>query len=157
MAATGIQQFKIRGDGTNNAIRGAGTVTLLGSLSFDLSAAGNGYPNTWQIVTTNGPRTYGPEFQVLGFFSMGDGTWRRPSNDRVYEFSQATGQLRTTEFGGSDPFYTYLRKEMSSADYAVSNTDLLQTSAVATNAVGNFTLEGCGGLAKLTDGQFGTP
>jgi len=157
LAATGIQQFKIRGDGTNNAIRGAGTVTLLGSLSFDLSAAGNGYPNTWQIVTTNGPRTYGPEFQVLGFFSMGDGTWRRPSNDRVYEFSQATGQLRTTEFGGSDPFYTYLRKEMSSADYAVSNTDLLQTSAVATNAVGNFTLEGCGGLAKLTDGQFGTP
>ncbi|NCY20495.1 hypothetical protein EBX31_00880 [bacterium] len=155
LAANGIQQFKILGDGVNNTINGAGTVNLLGSLAFDLAGAGNGYPNTWTIVATGGARTYGAEFNVLGFSNMGDGTWRRPINDRIYEFSQATGQLRTTEFGATDPLYTYLRTAMTSDGYIVSSTDLLQTSLSSTASTGDFTREACAGLPALIDGEFG--
>ena len=105
LANTGSLRFNIGATGVNNALNGAGSVTLNGGLLFNLASAGTTTGNSWNIVNVGTLNEgYGGTFAVsstLGPFSNSSGTWTRVENDVTYTFVQSTGVLSVTP-GGAD-------------------------------------------------------
>ena len=105
LANTGSLRFNIGATGVNNALNGAGSVTLNGGLLFNLASAGTITGNSWNIVNVGTLNEgYGGTFAVsstLGPFSNSSGTWTRVENDVTYTFVQSTGVLSVTP-GGAD-------------------------------------------------------
>lgn len=91
-------KFAIAGNGVNNKITGAGTVTLDGDFTFDLTLAGSTLGDSWNIVDVGTlTASFGSTFtaiSTLGAFSdLGSGLWSRSENSTTYQFSELTGEL----------------------------------------------------------------
>jgi len=98
LALTGGAQtaFTIGASGVNNQITGAGTVFLDGAFVFDLSGAGTGLGNSWNIVDVGTlSESYGVNFSVTGF-TENAGVWSNVNGGITYTFTQTTGLLEVT-------------------------------------------------------------
>jgi autotransporter-associated beta strand protein len=99
LSSTGGLNFKIGSDGVNNQITGAGTVSLDGRFTFDLTTAATALNNSWNIVTVATLiESFGSNFDVDTFSRTGGGTgagiWTKaidPSSS--YEFNTSSGVL----------------------------------------------------------------
>jgi autotransporter-associated beta strand protein len=91
-------RFKIGGNGTNNCVRGNGTLTLDGDFYFDLTGAGTTVGDSWMIVdVANLTETFTANFTVNGFTDAGDTfKWTKQYGTAFYEFNEATGVLTVT-------------------------------------------------------------
>ncbi len=90
-------KFSIGANGVNNKINGSGTLTLDGDFVFDLSSAGTGMGDTWNIVDVTAlTETFSGTFSVTGFTDNMDNTWSFVNSGITYTFSEATGNLAVT-------------------------------------------------------------
>jgi fibronectin-binding autotransporter adhesin len=87
--------------GINNAITGAGNVTLDGDFVIDTTAA-DGLPSgTWTLENVSSlTGAYGSSFTVLGFTDLGDDKWEKAlSPTKKYTFDETTGILTLATTG----------------------------------------------------------
>lgn len=90
----GKSNFIIGASGINNAIDGTGSAVFDGTFSFDLTGAGTGIGNTWNIVAVASlNESWASNFSVFGFIHEGGGIWTRNNFGTHYQFSQTSGQL----------------------------------------------------------------
>jgi autotransporter-associated beta strand protein len=92
LATNGSLRFVIGGSGTNNQLRGSGTVQLEGRLFMDLAGASTNTNSSWTIVSNSLTTTYGTNFLVNGFSGSG-GNWTNTTNGVNYVFAQSNGVL----------------------------------------------------------------
>jgi autotransporter-associated beta strand protein len=87
--------FVIGDNGVNNKITGAGTLTLAGDFTFDLTGANSTGGNQWMIVDVGSlAETFLGTFEVVNFTDAGGDTWTKTINaTKYYEFKEATGIL----------------------------------------------------------------
>jgi hypothetical protein len=92
--------FVIGASGINNSISNGTLGTQQhsifgGDFIFDLTGAGTGIGDSWQIVSTVAASTYWTEtFTVVGFTAKGDNdTWLKNANGVTYQFQESTGML----------------------------------------------------------------
>jgi autotransporter-associated beta strand protein len=89
--------FGIGASGTNNQVLGGGTLMLNGDFAFNLTGAGTGLGNSWDIVhKATLSATFGATFTVLGFTDNLDDTWSKLNGGTTYTFSEGTGILSVT-------------------------------------------------------------
>ncbi|MFV0338376.1 MAG: autotransporter-associated beta strand repeat-containing protein [Chthoniobacterales bacterium] len=89
--------FDIASSGVNNQINGTGTLTLDGDFSFDLSGAGTGLGDSWNIVTVGTlTESFGATFMVQDFTEVISGIWERDFGGTIYQFDKSTGILSVT-------------------------------------------------------------
>lgn len=89
--------FVIGANGVNNSILGNGTVQLDGIFTFDLTGAGTGLGNSWNIVNVATlSETFGTTFNVADFTDNLDNTWSKTSGDITYTFFENSGLLQVT-------------------------------------------------------------
>lgn len=97
LAEGGRMRFDIRESGVNNRISGtvSGNVTMDGIFEFDLTLAGTGLADTWNLVdlANLGSATFGPTFGVADFTNAGEGLWNRTIGETQYQFSTNSGTL----------------------------------------------------------------
>jgi len=90
-------KFKIKGTGVNNTITGSGTLNLDGDFLFDLTEAGTGLIDSWQIVdVATLTENFGATFSVtstLGSFTKSGALWKIQENGTWYQFLESTGVL----------------------------------------------------------------
>ena len=74
---------------------GAGTVSLDGLFTFDLTTASTTINDSWNIVdVANLTESFGSNFSILGFTADGGGIlWNGSANGASYQFSETTGVL----------------------------------------------------------------
>ncbi|MBK1834405.1 hypothetical protein [Roseibacillus ishigakijimensis] len=123
-------------NGVTNAITGAGTAALNGSIAFDLSNADETNGNQWLIFATTGEVTIGATFNVTGFTSDGGAPGSRIWTQGEYTFDEATGVLT---FGAVSAGY---------ADWASLNGLDAGNSGATTDAEGD-------GFDNLLEYQLG--
>lgn len=92
--------FVIGASGINNGISNGTLGTQLhsifgGDFVFDLTDAGTGLGDSWQIIDTVAASTYWTStFNVAGFTAIGDeDTWVTSANGVTYQFQESTGML----------------------------------------------------------------
>jgi autotransporter-associated beta strand protein len=97
LSSTGGLKFKIGADNVNNKISGtgAGTLSLDGLFTFDLTTASTTIGHDWNIVdVANLFESYGSNFGISGFTPDGGGIlWNGTSGGANYQFSETTGVL----------------------------------------------------------------
>ncbi len=89
-------KFVIGANGVNNRITGAGTVTLDGDFTFDLSGANITDGNSWNIVNvgTLALATFGSSFTVANAgFTQSSDVWTWVDGSNTWTFTEATGAL----------------------------------------------------------------
>lgn len=86
-----VLTFAIGGNGTNNAVSGAGTALFRGTFRIDLASASTNGGDTWTLVSGGG-KAYDGSFQVAGFTNSG-GTWSFGTNGVTYQFAQSNSVL----------------------------------------------------------------
>lgn len=101
LAAGSQTSFDIGAIGTNNKILGTAGgsegINLNGNFVFNLTGAGTGLGNNWNIVDMmNFTPTYGGTFGVVGFTDNLDNTWSKLNGGITYTFSEGTGSLSVT-------------------------------------------------------------
>ena len=86
--------FKIGNNGVNNAIGGAGTLSLDGVFTFDLSGANTTAGNSWNIVNVGSlTESYGSNFSVAGFTEGLPGVWGYVDSGNTWTYTESTGIL----------------------------------------------------------------
>jgi autotransporter-associated beta strand protein len=98
LTSTGGLTFAIGLSEINNKITGttSGNVNLDGSFTFDLTAAGTGPADFWNIVdlaNLSGSSGFTDNFNVVDFTDNGGGIWSKDNGGTIYQFSQGTGLL----------------------------------------------------------------
>lgn len=94
-------KFVIGANGVNNKVTGAGTATLEGDFTLDLTGAAAANGNSWTLVDTT-TKTFGTTFTVNGFSESGD-VHTRVEGGNTWTFTESTGVLTvTTGAGGFD-------------------------------------------------------
>ena len=97
LSSTGGLKFVIGADDVNNQISGtgAGTVSLDGLFTFDLTGASTTINDSWNIVdVANLNESFGSNFSILGFSADGGGIlWNGSANGASYQFSETSGNL----------------------------------------------------------------
>lgn len=95
LSSTGGLKFKIGADDVNNKITGAGTVSLDGLFTFDLTNASTIIGDSWNIVNVATlTESYGGNFAISGFTPDGGGDlWNGSANGASYQFSETSGVL----------------------------------------------------------------
>jgi autotransporter-associated beta strand protein len=86
-------KFVIGASGTNNKITGAGTATLEGDFTFDLTNASKVVGDAWTIVDT-ASKSFTPTFTVVNFTDAGNDQWTQSIDaSSAYQFTESTGVL----------------------------------------------------------------
>jgi autotransporter-associated beta strand protein len=99
LSSTGGLNFKIGLDGVNNQINGAGTVSLDGLFTFDLTSASTTIDDSWNIVNVATLiESFGSNFSINSFTRNGGGTgagiWTKVIDlDSRYLFNTSSGVL----------------------------------------------------------------
>jgi autotransporter-associated beta strand protein len=99
LSSTGGLNFKIGLDGVNNQINGAGTVSLDGLFTFDLTSASTTIDDSWNIVNVATLiESFGSNFSIDSFTRNGGGTgagiWTKVIDlDSRYLFNTSSGVL----------------------------------------------------------------
>jgi autotransporter-associated beta strand protein len=99
-------KFTISSNGVNNKITGAGTVSLDGDFTFDLTGASSTLGDIWNIVNVSTlTETFGSTFTVSStldeFTDLGSGLWSITENSATYQFSTVTGDLQVVPEPGT--------------------------------------------------------
>ncbi len=93
LADNAALRFVIGDSGVNNKITGAGTTSLAGDFTFDLTGAGATSGDSWTIVDS-ASKSFAATFSVIGFTDAGSDTWVKPIDaSKNYVFSESTGVL----------------------------------------------------------------
>lgn len=92
-------KFLIGANGVNNKVTGAGTATLNGDFTLDLTGASTANGNNWILVDTT-VKTFGPTFTVQGFTEAAD-VWTKTDGSATWTFTEATGVLSVSSATGS--------------------------------------------------------
>ena len=90
-------KFVVGANTVANKVTGAGTATLDGDFTFDLTAAGIANGNSWTLVDTTA-KTFGATFTVNGFSEASD-VWTLVDGTKTWTFSEATGVLTLSVSG----------------------------------------------------------
>ena len=99
LADDGGMKFVISANGVNNKITGpAGTATLRGDFTFDLSGAAIADGNSWTLVDTT-TKVFEATFTVVGFTEAAD-VWTLVDGPKTWTFTEATGVLSLATSGG---------------------------------------------------------
>jgi autotransporter-associated beta strand protein len=99
LTSAGGLKFKIGADDVNNKITGAGTVSLDGLFTFDLTTASTTLNDSWNIVNVASlTESYGSNFNVDTFSREGGGTgsgiWTKVIDaNSSYQFDTSSGVL----------------------------------------------------------------
>lgn len=91
-------KFVIGANGVCNKLTGAGTATINGDFTLDLTGAAIANGNSWTLVDT-ATKSFGPTFTLAGFTENSD-VWTRADAGNTWTFSEATGILSLTVGGG---------------------------------------------------------
>ncbi|MES2922171.1 MAG: autotransporter-associated beta strand repeat-containing protein [Verrucomicrobiota bacterium] len=97
LADSGGLTFVIGANGVNNKITGAGTATLNGSFTLDLSGAATANGNSWTLVDT-ATKSFGATFTVGGGFTETSGVWKLVDGTKNWTFTESTGVLSLAVF-----------------------------------------------------------
>ncbi len=92
-------KFVIGANGVNNKVTGAGTATLNGDFTLDLTGAATANGNTWTLVDAT-TKTFSPTFTVNGFTEAAD-VWTKTDGSTTWTFTEATGILSVSSTSGS--------------------------------------------------------
>jgi fibronectin-binding autotransporter adhesin len=84
-------KFVIGANGVNNKITGAGTATIDGDFTLDLTGAAIATGNSWTLVDT-ATKTFGATFTLVGFSESGD-VHTKVEGTNVWTFTESTGIL----------------------------------------------------------------
>jgi autotransporter-associated beta strand protein len=159
----GQLKFIITGTGettNSNKITGAGTVQLDGEFIFDMDDAGVTLGDTWIIVdNATLAETFSSTFTLVDF-TGGEGAgvlWSKPiTSSKIYEFSEATGELKVKLAFAGD---TNGDGVVDAVDYIALKTNFGVTEG-ATLEMGNFDAESDGNVdwddLKILMANFGT-
>ncbi len=97
--------FSIGANGVNNAILGSGTISLNGTIRFDLSGADTTAGNSWNIVSVGTlTETFDAGFTVnstLGAFTESSGNWTLSNAGKTWTFQESTGILNVVPEPGT--------------------------------------------------------
>lgn len=106
LSSTGTLKFVPTSNGVNNAITGAGTVTLNGTFNIDLTNASATIGDYWTLISSTGTTTYGSSFAVAGFTAnsaaVGSRVWSKTVSGHNYQYAEATGVLSVVATSDSD-------------------------------------------------------
>jgi autotransporter-associated beta strand protein len=106
LGSSGSLRFFAGASGVNNAVSGAGSAVLGGTVNIDLSAAATNSGSSWALVSVTSP-SYPGSFNVAGFTNSG-GTWSRGTNGVTYQFSQSTGVLSILSTNAASGYTAWL-------------------------------------------------
>lgn len=84
-------KFVIGANGVSNKITGAGTATLSGDFTLDLTGAAIANGNSWTLVDTTS-KSFTSTFTVFGFTESSD-VWTKVDGSNTWTFSESTGTL----------------------------------------------------------------
>lgn len=87
-------KFVIGANGVNNKITGAGTATIDGDFTLDLTGAAIANGNSWTLVDTT-VKAFGPTFTINGFAESGD-VHTKVEGGNTWTFTESTGVLSVT-------------------------------------------------------------
>jgi autotransporter-associated beta strand protein len=107
LSPTGSLRFVIGGNGTNNALKGAGSTVIDGQFAFDLTGASTSTNATWTIVANTLTNSYGTNFIVTGFSGAG-GNWTNTTNGVNYVFAQSNSVLSVQSTGSVTPYNAWV-------------------------------------------------
>lgn len=91
LAANAGLKFVIGASGVNNKITGAGTATLNGNFTLDLTGANKTSGNSWTLVDATS-KSFSNTFTVVGFTEASD-VWTKVDGATKWTFTEATGVL----------------------------------------------------------------
>jgi autotransporter-associated beta strand protein len=84
-------KFVIAANGVNNKVTGAGTATMDGDFTFDLTGAAIANGNSWTVVDT-ASKSFTANFTVAGFTEASD-VWTKVDGNNTWTFTEADGKL----------------------------------------------------------------
>jgi hypothetical protein len=147
---SGMKNFTIGGDGTNNVISGSGTVSFVGSFSFNLASAGTTVGDSWTIVDVDTlTETFGSSFTVDTFTDAGSDTWILDIDaTSAYQFSENTGVLTVILAGGYQGWIE---------SFGLTGDDLLPGTDVEPDGLDNLMEYALGGNPTIDDAAAVSP